>query len=110
MEQQFTKVTKAEEDYLTEKVPAYVDELVAKVLSTIAETEVAADADFAAQGIVFEEYSPANGDFLTVSVMEELFHKLHGGDLAVAELMLVMMGKQAGINLLRDELSAQSDR
>lgn len=95
MEQQFTE---EEEKYLTKQVQYYNKKLIEQVMNTIAETEMMANADFAAQGIVFSEHSPSNADYLTVSVLEGLFHKLHGGDLEIAERILTMMARQTGID------------
>lgn len=94
MEQQFTEV---EEKYLTTQVEYYNQKLIEQVINTIAEIEAMAHDDFASQGFVFAEHSPSNADYLTVSVMEGLFHKLHGGDQEMAERILTMMAKQAGI-------------
>ncbi|MFL1544560.1 hypothetical protein [Pseudomonas sp. O39] len=96
MEQQFTE---SESIYLSDKLASYVDELVEQTMDLIAGVEASANSEFASQGLVFVEHSPANADFLTVALMEALFHKLHQGDPAAAELMLTMMAKQTGIGL-----------
>ncbi|MDY0928385.1 hypothetical protein SOM41_18700 [Enterobacter sp. CFBP8995] len=98
MEQQFSE---ADEAYMTKKIPQYIDALVEKINDKIIETETTASWDFVSRGITFNHHFPANADFLTISVVEALFHKLHAGDKDLAELMLTMMGKQAGIELKR---------
>lgn len=95
MEQQFTA---EEEKYLAIQVQHYNQKLFEQVINIIAETEAIANADYAAQGFLFEKHSPSNADYLTVSVMEGLFHKLHGGDLEMAQYILTMMAKQMGIS------------
>ncbi|MGR3886345.1 hypothetical protein [Pseudomonas sp. 1152_12] len=96
MEQPFTE---SEQAYLADRVAHYVGEVVERVTQVICEAEAAANADFSAQGFTFAEHSPANADYLTVCLMEELFRKVHSGDMAMAELMLTMMAKQEGISL-----------
>lgn len=97
------KYSAADEAYMSKKIPQYIDTLYEKVIIAIEETETTASWDFVARGITFKDYFPVNADFLTISVVEKLFHKLHAGDKELAELMLLMMGKQANINLKRCE-------
>ncbi|MRS15900.1 nitroreductase [Enterobacteriaceae bacterium RIT691] len=96
MEQQFTK---EQERYMTDKIFKYLDELYAEVISTINQTEAKANADFAAAGITFTAHSPANATFLKAVVHDRLFAELHAGDLALAQKILTMNAKQAGVSV-----------
>ncbi|WP_343551721.1 hypothetical protein [Pantoea sp.] len=95
------KISEIDQAYIKKKIPRYIDALVERVDEAIVETETTASWDFVSRGMVFNGQFPANADFLTISVVEKLFHKIHAGDKELAALMLTMMGKQAGIVLHR---------
>ena len=96
MEQEFTP---EQERYMTDKMFNYLDEMYEQIIATIQQTEAKANADFAAAGITFTSHSPANADFLTAVVHERLFAQLHKGDKALAQLILTMNARQAGVSV-----------
>lgn len=95
------KISEIDQAYIKKKIPRYIEALVEKIDEVIIETETTASWDFVSRGMVFNGQFPASADFLTISVIEKLFHKIHAGDKELAALMLTMMGKQAGIVLQR---------
>lgn len=96
MEQQFTT---EEEAFIVASLSRHVNELLNHVTQAISRQEVAANAEFAEQGIVFTRHSPANADYLTVCLFGHLFDRLHGGDRALAQRILTMEAKRLGITL-----------
>lgn len=96
MEQQFSP---EQQQFLLTQLPHYIEQLTLTIQRAISAMEAEANAAFIAQGIVFSTHSPANADYLTASVLDNLFDTLHGGDRAVAAHILTMQAKRLGIAL-----------
>lgn len=96
MEQQFSP---EQQQFLLTQLPRYIEQLTTTIQNAISATEAEANTAFTAQGMVFSTYSPANADYLTASVLDNLFDKLHGGNLQVAAHILTMQAKRLGVSL-----------
>lgn len=96
MEQKFTE---EQERYMTDKMFNYLDDMYEEIIATIKQTEAKANADFADAGITFTTHSPANAEFLKIFVHDRLFEALHAGNKALAQKILTMNAKQAGVSL-----------
>lgn len=96
MEQQFSP---EQLQFMFTQLPIYIEQLTKTIQHAINSTEDEANKAFAAQGIVFEAHSPANADYLTASILDNLFDQLHGGNNEVAAHILTMQAKRLGISL-----------
>lgn len=96
MEQEFSK---AEQTLIMEILRRHEESLIDQVARSIAQTEADANAEFAARGLTFSQHSPANADYLSAVVFGKLFDSLHRGNRALAERILTMEAKRAGISL-----------
>jgi len=96
MDQPFTP---EEQQTIVETLTRHEEALLRRVAEAIAETEAAANAEFAAANIRFTQHSPANADYLTVYLFGKLFDRLHAGNLSLGEKILTMEAKRLGITL-----------
>ncbi|MDU1572333.1 MAG: nitroreductase [Pantoea sp.] len=96
MDQPFTQ---EEQRIIMETLTRHEEALIRRVAEVIAETESAANAEFAAAGINFTQHSPANADYLTIFLFGKLFDRLHEGNLSMGEKILTMEAKRLGISL-----------
>jgi hypothetical protein len=87
----------AEKKIIGETVGFYVQKLINDTVELIHQTEREADKRFSEAGIQFDHYSPANSDYLTAVLHENLFDRLHKGDPETARLILTMNGKRVGV-------------
>lgn len=96
MEQAFTQ---EQQRLMLDILSRHEEALIRRVTEAIAQTESAANAEFAAENITFTQHSPANADYLSVFLLGKLFDRLHKGDLSLGERILTMEAKRLGISL-----------
>jgi len=87
----------AEKKIISETITFYVEKLINDTVELIHQTEREADKQLSEAGIQFDLYSPANRDYLTAVLHENLFDRLHKGDPETARLILTMNGKRVGV-------------
>lgn len=87
----------AEKKIISETITFYVEKLINDTIDLIHQTEREADKRLSEAGIQFDLYSPANSEYLTAVLQENLFDRLHKGDLETAKLILTMSSKRLGI-------------
>lgn len=87
----------AEKKIISETITFYVEKLINGTIDLIHQTEREADKRLSEAGIQFDLYSPANSEYLTAVLQENLFDRLHKGDLETAKLILTMSSKRLGI-------------
>lgn len=87
----------AEIKIMNETITFYVEKLINDTVELIYQTEREADKRFSEAGIQFDLYSPANSEYLTAVLQENLSDRLHKGDLETAQLILTMSSKRLGI-------------
>ena len=84
-------------------------ELESKVFEIIKNTEKDADDKFSSFGVEFKNFSPANRDYLTASLLDTLFLKLHKNDKKTAEWIIYNLKGQSGILTKEDKNPLRRD-
>ena len=70
-----------------------------KVAEIIADTETVAHQRLKDNGITTTDFSPANKNFLMMTLVQDLIDKVHGGDKDLAKTMITMEAKRLNISV-----------
>lgn len=87
----------AEKKIIGDTLEFYVQKLIYDTVELIHHTEREANKRLSEKNIHFDLFSPANSDYLTAALHDELFDRLHKGDTELARLILTMNGKRVGV-------------
>lgn len=85
-----------EKKMIVDTLDFYVQKLINETVELIHKTECEANQRFSANHIDFDDFSPANADYLTAALHDALFDRLHKGNVEIARLILTMNGKRVG--------------
>ncbi len=78
---------------------AHIDSMNQKTAEIVDETERAAHQQLQESGIDMNDFSPANKNFLMVTLIQNLIDRVHGGDKAVAQMMITMEAKRLNVSV-----------
>ncbi|QCE30276.1 nitroreductase [Enterobacter bugandensis] len=79
-----------------------IDKMKAMVAEIIVETESTAHQQLQDHGIDMAEFNPANKDFLMMTLVQHLIDQVHGGDMVLAQKMIMMEARRLNISIHTD--------
>lgn len=77
----------------------HIDIMKEEVAKIVENTEKTAHQELSNQGINMADFYPANKRFLMMTIVQAFIDRVHGGDMELAQKMIIMEAKRLNISV-----------